>query len=144
GAFLNAVDQCIWYYVSCFVMLGKLLQHLRVLGPVFHHLRWQLYKVAWHRGARQAMVMGFGQQAMQGMTKFMEKSSHFIEAEQSRLIITGSCEIAHNGNNRVHKFTCLIHLLLTVTAHPGSTALAGTGVHVNVQNTYMRTIGLLH
>src|SRR5690554_7003421 len=49
GTLFNALNQSIGNYFTGLIMLGKLLQHLGVLGPILHNLRRQLYKITLHR-----------------------------------------------------------------------------------------------
>src|SRR5690554_7302458 len=90
------------------------------------------------------MINSIRKQTVQGMAKFVEESRHLVEGQQGRLVATWRSKVTYNGDHRMNKVAFLIDLLLAVTAHPSTATLAGTRMHIHIQNTYVTAICLLH
>ena len=66
------------------------------------------------------------------MAEFMEQSFHFVDGQQGRSVAYGLGEAAYVA----YQWTYAA-LLFAVIAHPGTTAFAGTGKVIYIEDSYL-------
>ena len=140
AALHDLVDQFLRNDLAGFVMFGIYFQYFRFKYPMFVHLRRQFNKVA--RNISNAIIVNVTEQAMQGMSEFVENRFRFIGTQQGRLSGSRFAEVEDSRHNRIDALAILISLR-TVTTAPGTAALAGTCVEVHVEDTQRAAVFVL-
>ena len=69
---MNLLNQLIRNRFASLVVQRVFLEHAGFAGPVFENLSGELDEVAWDVRARQRLVFGVGQQAMERVTELVE------------------------------------------------------------------------
>ena len=81
------------------VVLGVMIEHGGIAGPVLVELRWEFDEIVGHVGAGQAWIFGIGEHGVQRMAEFVEDCGYIIEAEQRGLAGCGLAEIRNVIND---------------------------------------------
>ena len=124
------------------IVAGKGVEELGFVAPVFHHLRRHFDKIALHAGAAEAGIGAIGEKAVHGVSELVHKGLHLVETQQRRFVSNGFGEVAHHLNQRSNLFASYI-ALLAECGLPGTAALAGSRVHVQIEHTH-ETVAVHH
>ena len=134
-------DQCVGNDFAGLVVFGIEGEHFGFECPIFVYLAHHFDKIARHVGAGYARIVALRQQAVQGVSEFVEQSFDFVEREQRRCVGGGFGEVAHVDDNRAYHLAVDVALAAEIV-HPCAAAFAGAWVVVSVEQTDERSVGI--
>ena len=104
-------------------------------GEVLHELGGEFHKVPIYIGSTQASVGGIGKHTVQAVSELVQEGFHLTEGQQGRLVLCRFGEVHHNGYVGTAVLAGLfVNPLFLVAGHPGSRALACSGVEVGIEH----------